>query len=63
MLVLFGEENDSEFNDVQETVAHSREDLDQTTEDEEIQCDVSTGAGVFHGGYGSASLRECLERV
>ena len=33
--VRFGEENDPETEDVQDTVAHSREGLDQTHEDED----------------------------
>ena len=57
--VRFEEGFNSDFQDVEETAAHSQESLeppkDVTTED--------IGAGEFHGGYGSASLRECVERM
>ena len=62
--VRFGEENDPETEDVQDTVAHNREDLDQTHEDRRhTHHDVNPGIGEFHGGFGSASFRECLGRV
>ena len=61
--VRFGEENDPETEDVQDTVAHSPEDLDQTYEEEGTYHDANPGIGEFHGGFGSASLRECLGRV
>ena len=61
--VRFGEENDLETEDVQDTAAHSRETLDQTHEEEDTYHNANPGIGEFHGGFGSASLGECLGRV
>ena len=61
--VRFGEENDPETEEVQDTVAHNQEDLDQTREEEDTYHDANPGIGEFHGGFGSASLRESLGRV
>ena len=51
--------NNSDFLDVEETAAHSQESpelhYNPTTE--------TVGAGEFHGGYGSASLQESVERI
>ena len=57
--VRFGEENDPETGDVQDTVAHNREELNQTHDEESGQHDETPGVG----GVGSASLRECLGRI
>ena len=48
--VKFEEGDDSEFKDVQETAAHSWENLDQTCSDESHHPDVTTESGEFHGG-------------
>ena len=61
--VRFGKENNPETEEVQNAVAHNREDLDQTCEEEQVYHDASPDGGELHGGFGSASLRECLERV
>ena len=61
--VRFEEGDDSEFKAVLETVAHSRESLDHTDNNESHQPEEATGSGEFHGGCGSASLRECLEKI
>ena len=62
--VRFGEENDPETEDVQDTAAHSPEDLDQTHEEKtHMMMQTLVYIGEFHGGFGSASLRECLGRV
>ena len=46
----------------QDTVAHSREDLVRL-EEEDACHDGNPRIGEFDGGFGSASLRECLGRV
>ena len=57
--VKFGEENDPETEEVQDMIAHNREDLDQTHEEEEdTYHDANLGIGEFHGGFGSALLRK-----
>ena len=61
--VRFEEGDDSEFQDVVEKAARSREFLEQPNLGEEKSQDDTFGAGEFHGGYGSASLKECLERI
>ena len=61
--VRFEEGEDSECQDVVEMAAHSREFLDQPDTNESHPPVESVGAGEFHGGYGGASLRECLERI
>ena len=61
--VRFEEGRNSEFQDVVETAAHNREFSEQPDTQEGNQPDESVGAGEFHGGYGGASLRECLERL
>ena len=61
--VRFEEGDDSEFKAVLETAAHSRESLDQPDNNESHQPEETTGSGEFRGGYGSASLRECLEKI
>ena len=54
-LVRFEEGNNSDFHDVQEDTGHSPEPLEETP-----NLNINTlGSGEFHGGYGSASLREC----
>ena len=62
--VRFGEENDPEIEDVQDTVAHNREELNQTHEERNRQHDETPGVGGFHGDFfGSASLKKCLDGV
>ena len=61
--VRFGEENDPEIEDVQDTAAQSSEELDGTLEEEDTYHDANPGIGEIHGGFGSASLRECLGRI
>ena len=58
--VRFGEGNDPETEDTPHTVAHNREAVNQNDEGEVDQRDVTPGVGEFHGGFGSASFRECL---
>ena len=60
--VRFGEEDDSEFKEVEEMATHSQNVLDEARNDEDHQPDVTTEFGEHHGGHGSASLRECLEK-
>ena len=47
--VRFGEKDDSETEDVQDTAAHSREDFDQTHEE---KCTYHDANGEFGGGFG-----------
>ena len=61
--VRFKEGNISEFQNVVETAAHSQEFSDQPDKEESNNSTEAVGAGEFHGGYGSTSLRECLERI
>ena len=42
---------------------HSHDVLDAAQTDEDQQYDVTTESGELHGGYGSASLKECLEKI
>ena len=56
--VRFGEEDDSEFKEVEETAAHSQNILEENQKDEEQQPDETTESGELRGGYGSASLKE-----
>ena len=56
----FGEGNDLEAEDTPDRVAHNRKEMNQTHEREVDQSDVTPGVGEFHGGFGSASLRECV---
>ena len=51
------------FRDVLETTTHNQEFSDQLDKEEATKATESVGDGEFHGGYGSASLRECLERI
>ena len=58
------EEGDkSEFQDVLETTIQNQEFSNQPGKEEDNNATESTGAGEFHGGYGSASSRECLDRL
>ena len=59
----FEEGKNSEFQDVAETAAHSREFFDQPDTNERHQPGETVGSGEFHGGAGHASLGECLERI
>ena len=52
----FEEGNDADLQDAEET-AHSREPL----ETHHSSITETIGSGEFHGGCGSASLRECIE--
>ena len=61
--VRFEEGDNSEFQDVVETAAHSQEFSDQPDNEESKNSTEAVGAGEFHGGYGGACLRECLERT
>ena len=61
--VRFEEGNNSEFQDVDDTAAHSQESHDLPKNTETHSVTESVGAGEFFGGYGSASLRECLEEM
>ena len=61
--VRFEEADNSEFQDVLETATHNQEFSDQPDKEESNNTTESVGAGEFHGGSGSASLRECLERL
>ena len=54
--VKFGGENDPQTEDVQDTAAHSSEELDKTREEEDTYHDANPGIGEIHGGFGSASL-------
>ena len=57
--VMFGEGNDPETENTPDTVAHHRE--EEVSENQIVdQCDVTPGVGESHGGFGSASFRECL---
>ena len=55
----FEEGSNSDFQDVEDTAAHSPESLELP----ENATTQTLGPGEFHGGYGNASLRECVERV
>ena len=59
----FGERSDPEAEDTPDTVAHNREEVNQNQEGEVDHRDVTPGVGKLHGGFGSASLRECLNIV
>ena len=61
--VRFGEENDPETENVQNTAAHNSEDVDKMYEEEDTYHDANPGIGEIHGGFGSASLRECLGKI
>ena len=55
--VRFGEGSDPETEDTPDTVAHN---VNENREGEVDQHDVTPGVGEFHGGFGSSSLKECL---
>ena len=59
--VRFGEEDDSDFKEVEEMATHSLNVLDDSKTNKDHQPDMSTESGEL--GYGSASLKECLERT
>ena len=62
--VRFGEESDAETEDVLDRAAHSSVDLDNIRDEEETYHDANPGVvGGIQGGFGSASLRECLGRL
>ena len=61
--VRFGEENDPEAQDVLDGVAHNSVDLDKTHDDDDLYHDANPGVGEIQGGYGSASVTECLGRL
>ena len=61
--VRFEEGNNSEYQDVDDTAAHRQDSPDLPENEETHLVTESVGAGEFHGKYGSASLRECLERM
>ena len=44
-------------------LTHSSEELDRTHDEDDMYHDANPGIGEMHGGYGSASLRECLGRL
>ena len=58
--VRFGEGNDPETEDTPGTLAYNRGEVNQTHEGEMEQPHVTPCVGEFHGGFGSASLSECL---
>ena len=60
--VGFEEGLDSEIQDVVET-AVKQTITESLATDENPQPGEEVGPGEFHGGYGNASLRECLERI
>ena len=51
----FEEGNDSEFQDAEEVTARETDIGGRGTEDH--------GAGEMHGGFGSATLRGCLDKI
>ena len=63
--VRFEEGDNSELQD--ETAAHNQGLSDQPDKEESNKesnnSTEAVGAVEFHGGYGSVSLRECLERI
>ena len=59
--VRFEEGDNSELQDVVETAVHNQKVSDQPDKEESNNSTEAVGAGEFHGRYGSASLRECLE--
>ena len=61
--VRFEEGDKSEFQDVLETTTHSQELSDRFGQGKSNNATEPVGAGEFHGKYGSASLRECVERL
>ena len=58
----FEEGSNSHFQDAQENTGTSPDDHNKTSEDTG-QSTEALGTGKFHGGYGSASLQECLDRL
>ena len=56
--VRFEEGDNSEFHDVVGATTHNQEFSDQPAKEEGNNATESVGAGEFHGGYGSASVRE-----
>ena len=60
--VRFGR-NDPGTEDIQNTAAHSSEELDRSQDGEDMQHDANPAIGEIHGGFSSASLRECLGRM
>ena len=55
--------NDPEFDNEQDEMAHHSEDLDRTMDGEAIYHDANPGVDEIAGGFGSASLKECLSRI
>ena len=59
--VRFGEGIDPELENESQRAAHSSDDLHKTCEEEAVSHDANSGVDDrIHGGFGSASLRECL---
>ena len=58
----FGEQNGSETEDIPDEVVRDTVDLDETLEND-LYHDADPGVGKAQGGYGSASLTECLGRL
>ena len=58
----FEEGSNSDFQDAQENTGPSLDDENKNSEDTG-QVTETLGIGDFHGGYGNASLRECLDRL
>ena len=59
--VRFGEGNDPEVDNTADTVAHHQEEeMNENQRGEVGQSDVTPGVGNTHGGFGSASFRDCL---
>ena len=60
--VRFGEENDPEMEDIPDGDVRNAVDVDETL-DNDLYHDADPGVGETQGGYGSASLTECLGRL
>ena len=59
----FEEGNNSDFHGTEDADAHSREPNDQPPNDKSRLNTELLAAGELHGGYGSISWEECLERI
>ena len=59
--VRFGEESDPETEEVSGEVVHDSVDLDETLDNDQYR-DADPGVDEIQGGYGRASLTECLRR-
>ena len=61
--VRFGEESDPESDNEPDRAADSSEELEKTCDGATMYHDANPGVDEIQGKFGSASLRECLDRI